>query len=193
MGQIFSWTSGRWNIPSGTVKDSSFSKSVVLITGAGSGKPIHPEWSWLYLARLSTLVTTGIGQCVAHQLALQGCEKLFLVDLSINGLEKTKSLIQSDGLDPEIILYQADITVEESVRVMVQTCSERFARVDVAVNNAGIAGSSTKTADQTLEEYSRVCNVNEKGVSHSGHTSFFAAKHHIFHRPSSARSTRLSK
>lgn len=85
--------------------------------------------------------------------------------MSINGLEKTKSLIQDDGLGPKIELHQANITVEDSVREMVESCIRLFGRLDIAINNAGIAGSSTKTADQSVEEYDRVCNVNERGVS----------------------------
>jgi hypothetical protein len=172
MGQISSLVAGRWNVALGAAKESSFRNVVVLITGAGSGKPdpVFPILVTLAAQETDSPLRAGIGQSVAHQFALQGCEKLFLVDLSISGLEKTKSLILNDGLNPKIELHQADIASENSVSGMIEACVQLFARIDVAINNAGIAGSSTRTADQSLEEYCRVCNVNEKGVSRPHYT-----------------------
>ena len=109
------------------------------------------------------------------------------MDVSSKGLEKTKNLIEDDGLGTNHIeLYQGDITNEDSVRDMVESCVRVFGRLDVAVNNAGIGGSSTRTADLSIEEYDRVCNVNEKGVGcpmrnsrryHSRSFRPFCAKH----------------
>ena len=54
------------------------------------------------------------------------------MNVSSKGLEKTKNLIRDDGLGPnQIELYQGDITNEDSVRDMVESCVRAFGRLDV--------------------------------------------------------------
>ena len=60
------------------------------------------------------------------------------------------------------------ISVEKSVAFAI----ERFGRLDVAVNNAGIGGDIAKTADYGLEGWDKVIAVNLSGV-------FYGMKHQI--------------
>ncbi len=102
---------------------------------------------------------------MARQFALRGCKKLFLVDISLPGLEKTLSLIERDARATQVTLCQTDITSELEVENMVRKCVEAYGRIDFASNNAGIGTVNVKTADMTVEQFDRICNVNEKGVS----------------------------
>ncbi|MAE93881.1 MAG: 3-alpha-hydroxysteroid dehydrogenase [Deltaproteobacteria bacterium] len=61
-------------------------------------------------------------------------------------------------------LYQhLDVTSEEEWAAAVAATTSAFGRLDVLVNNAGIA-ESAPLADMTLESYRRVTEVNQTGV-----------------------------
>jgi NAD(P)-dependent dehydrogenase (short-subunit alcohol dehydrogenase family) len=54
--------------------------------------------------------------------------------------------------------------VEEQVEVAVKKTVEKFGRIDVAFNAAGISGEPGKTGDLTGEQMSKVLDLNAKGV-----------------------------
>lgn len=63
---------------------------------------------------------------------------------------------------------------EASVRSAIDSVKGHFGRIDVLVNNAGIAGANKPTHELTEEEWDEVQRVNVKGV-------FFCTKHVIPH------------
>jgi NAD(P)-dependent dehydrogenase (short-subunit alcohol dehydrogenase family) len=75
----------------------------------------------------------GIGRYAAHTLARAGAK---LVVADIGPLEQiTRELTE---LDTEVLALTADVRDEEQVAAMVAQAGERFGRIDVLVNNAGI-------------------------------------------------------
>ncbi|KAI1617380.1 hypothetical protein EDD36DRAFT_423989 [Exophiala viscosa] len=123
-------------------RTSEFANAVVLITGAASG----------------------IGQTCARLFALNGCQKLFLVDLSRPKLETTAALIERDGLYPQVELYDGSVADESSVKDMIDHCVEVFGRIDIACNNAGVSSMSARTHEATMADFDFTCSVNERGV-----------------------------
>lgn len=107
----------------------------------------------------------GIGQTCARLAALNGCQKLFLVDLSLDKLKKTASLIESDGLHSQVELYDGSVADEMSVKGMIDRCVEVFGRVDIAFNNAGVSGAGGRTHEVSMVDFDLACSVNERGVS----------------------------
>jgi NAD(P)-dependent dehydrogenase (short-subunit alcohol dehydrogenase family) len=87
------------------------------------------------------------------------------VDISLTGLEQTRSLIAKGVPSVQITLCATDITIEAQVESMVEKCVAAHGRIDFASNNARIGTTNTKTADMTVEQFDRICNVKEKGVS----------------------------
>ena len=96
---------------------------------------------------------------------MNGCQRLFLVDLSREKLERTASLIHSDGLQPQVELFDGSVADEASVVAIVERCVEVFGRIDIACNNAGVSGSSCRTHEATMADFDLTCSVNERGVS----------------------------
>ncbi|ETI21718.1 hypothetical protein G647_08065 [Cladophialophora carrionii CBS 160.54] len=106
----------------------------------------------------------GIGQECAQQFALHGCRKLFLVDISLSGLQQTREMLEKDQPLAQVELYQGNVAEESSVKRMVSQCVELYGRLDVACNNAGISGGSARTSDLAVEDFDRLCSVNQLGV-----------------------------
>ena len=68
--------------------------------------------------------------------------------------------------------FHADVAVEADVAAAITATVAAFGRLDVLVNNAGIAGPNKPTHELTEAEWDRVQAVNVKGV-------FFCTKHAI--------------
>ncbi|MGZ3375099.1 MAG: SDR family NAD(P)-dependent oxidoreductase [Phenylobacterium sp.] len=70
--------------------------------------------------------------------------------------------------------WDLDVTREDAVAKVLGEVVSHFGRLDVLVNNAGIAGANKPTDQLTEAEWDRVQAVNVKGV-------FFGTKHAIAH------------
>ena len=118
-------------------------RKVALITGAGS---IGPGW--------------GNGKATAVLFAREGA-RIFGVDRDRAAADETRSLIEGEG--GECVTHAADVAKADSVAAMVRACMEAFGRIDVLVNNVGIARTggivTTEEADWDL-----VNDVNLKSV-----------------------------
>ena len=117
-----------------------FTNQVVIVTGSGSPK--------------------GIGRTIAKTFANQGA-KLVIVDINEAGVKETVDIIQQSG--HEAIGIKVDITSKESVDAMIKTIMDKFGRIDVLVNNAGISQKVT-VEDMTLDDMKRIFNVNMFGL-----------------------------
>lgn len=104
---------------------------------------------------------SGIGQATSLAFAQEGA-RVIGVDLSAEGLERTRSLLAEGGADFETIV--ADVSDERSVEEAVARAAAVTGRIDCAFNNAGITQSSTLAADISFEEWDRVLRINVTGV-----------------------------
>jgi NAD(P)-dependent dehydrogenase (short-subunit alcohol dehydrogenase family) len=62
-------------------------------------------------------------------------------------------------LGPDVLPIAADISVDDDCGRLVDSALDRFGRIDVLVNNAGI-GVQTAAEDEPIEEFRRVLRVN---------------------------------
>jgi NADP-dependent 3-hydroxy acid dehydrogenase YdfG len=113
---------------------------VVVITGTGSG-----------FGRLVACKAAARGACVVG------------VDVNEVELGNTVDMITSKG--GQAIGLQADVTDPTAMSAMVQAAVERFGKVDVLVNNAGVMPLAF-FADhaQAAQAWSRCIDINFKGV-----------------------------
>ena len=106
---------------------------------------------------------SGLGYAVAERLIRQG-GRAVICDLSTSkGHEVAKEL--GDGA----VFVPTNVTVESEVVTAVQTTKEKFGRLDVAVNCAGIAVAFktynfNKKIPHSLEDFIRVLMVNTTGT-----------------------------
>tara|TARA_R110001592_G_scaffold81650_6_gene242376 strand:+ start:7729 stop:8490 length:762 start_codon:yes stop_codon:yes gene_type:complete len=78
----------------------------------------------------------GFGKLLAEELAKRGA-KLVISDINEVGVHKVADDIASKGAD--IIALKCDVSKNEECKQMVDAAIEIFGRVDIGVNNAGIA------------------------------------------------------
>ncbi|XP_028173464.1 uncharacterized protein LOC114362321 [Ostrinia furnacalis] len=120
-----------------------FTDKVILITGASSG--IGAETAVEFSKYEGTLVLTGRNKDNLENVAKQ-CKD-----------------ISPKGLKPLIII--ADMTKESDVENIIKSTIDKFSRLDVLVNNAGILEAGT-IETTSLEQYDRLMNTNVRGPYH---------------------------
>ncbi len=110
---------------------------------------------------LITGAASGIGQGVAERFAAEGA-RLALVDLNEAGLAETAKLAKAAGAEVEC--YGADVSVTADVERFFAKSVERYGRIDICVNNAGIGNPFSTLVDMTDEGFDRTIAVNLRGV-----------------------------
>ncbi|KAH8326692.1 hypothetical protein KR067_011962 [Drosophila pandora] len=118
---------------------STFKDKVIIVTGASSG--------------------IGAGAAV-HLASLGGL--LVIVGRNVEKLKETAAKIVTVGGAPALEL-QADMTKEPEVEAIVTATLEKYGRIDVLINNAGIleTGSIENTS---LEQFDRLMNTNVRSL-----------------------------
>jgi cyclopentanol dehydrogenase len=107
-----------------------------------------------------TGAASGMGRAHALRLAREGAI-LALTDRDEKGLAETLAALEATGAGAAA--WSHDVTDETAWQRVVDEACVRFGRIDVLVNNAGIAHSSS-VLDITVEEWDRVLAVNARGV-----------------------------
>jgi NAD(P)-dependent dehydrogenase (short-subunit alcohol dehydrogenase family) len=112
---------------------------------------------------LVTGAASGIGRASAIILARAGA-RVLVADLTQSGAERTAADIRDAG--GEAVAAAVDVTDPVSVVAMVATCLERFGRLDVAHNNAGVSDDPCDFLDVAPDAAARIMAVNFWGVFH---------------------------
>lgn len=105
--------------------------------------------------------TSGIGRETAILFAKAGAKVVVAARRENEGLE-TVELIRAAG--GEGFFQQTDVSKAAEVEMLVKKTVERFGRLDVAFNNAGIEGAWAPIARQSEEDFDRTISVNLKGI-----------------------------
>ncbi|MFG2041355.1 SDR family NAD(P)-dependent oxidoreductase [Dactylosporangium sp. NPDC048998] len=102
------------------------------------------------LAAIVTGGASGIGLATARLLAERGA-RVAVLDLNV------------DGIGPEFLALQCDVTDDAGVTAAVAAAERGLGRLDVVINNAGI-GAQGAVETNDLDEWRRVLDVNLLGV-----------------------------
>ena len=82
----------------------------------------------------------------------------------IADVDYPRAQASAERLGPCAVAVEHDVRSAESARALVERTTERFGRLDVLVNNAGVGPNPAPIQDLTEEEYDRVVNINQRGV-----------------------------
>ncbi|RDU36637.1 oxidoreductase [Neobacillus piezotolerans] len=102
----------------------------------------------------------GIGKVTAKRFLEEGA-KVVLVDLFEEPLLKAKAELDPYG---EVSIFQADVSNEADVENYVNKTVEKYGKIDVFFNNAGIEGKVAPITEQKVEDLDKVLAVNVRGV-----------------------------
>ena len=105
--------------------------------------------------------TTGIGRDTAVLFAKEGAKVVFSGRREAEGNE-TLNLIRAAG--GEGFFVKSDVSKAAEVESLVQKTVEKYGRLDIAFNNAGIEGRWAPLIEQTEEDWDQVLDINLKGV-----------------------------
>jgi NAD(P)-dependent dehydrogenase (short-subunit alcohol dehydrogenase family) len=114
-----------------------FTGKVVLVTGGGSG----------------------IGQATAVAFARQGA-KVVIAGRS-NADETLRRIKEAGG---EAIFVRTDVSISADVQAVIKATIDKFGRLDVAFNNAGLLPVTAPLVDQTEDDFDKIISVDLKGV-----------------------------
>jgi len=102
-----------------------------------------------------------LGRAVAERSAKEGA-KIVLVDLSEQTAAKTIKSVNK--LTPNVHFVKANVTNKEDMKKFTQESVEKFGRIDVLFNNAGIDAEVIQTAEYDEDSFKRVMEINANGV-----------------------------
>ncbi len=105
--------------------------------------------------------TSGIGRETAVLFAKAGAKVVVAGRREVEGNE-TVELIRAAG--GEGLFVKTDVAKATEVEALVQRAVEKFGRLDVAFNNAGIEGVWMPIVRQSEEDFDRTIGINLKGV-----------------------------
>ncbi len=101
----------------------------------------------------------GIGYATAKRFLEEGA-KVVICDLPGPGLITAAEKLGALG---EVLALPTDVTDEQAVNAMVDAAMERFQRIDILINNAGITADA-QLLKMSVGQFDRVLSVNLKGV-----------------------------
>ncbi|MBB6522152.1 SDR family NAD(P)-dependent oxidoreductase [Pseudoteredinibacter isoporae] len=105
-----------------------------------------------------TGAASGFGALLAKGLHERGAQ-LVLGDINLPGLDKA-----SAEYGDKAVLLQCDVSKEEDCEALVKAALEKFGRLDIAVNNAGVGHEMLATHEQQGDIFDRQYEVNLKSV-----------------------------
>lgn len=116
----------------------TFTNKVVAITGAASG----------------------IGQMLAVNLSVRGCE-VAISDIDASGLQETAAMVETEK--GKVSIHEVDVARQDSVEHYAADVVKQHGRVDMLINNAGVSLAQS-VEDVTYSDFNWLMGINFWGV-----------------------------
>ena len=101
----------------------------------------------------------GVGLAITERFIEAGA-KVIIWDIDENAAKEAIDKVKSENLSHQVV----DVTNFEIVNKNLEEVEKKFGKIDIFVNNAGIAGMNTTVAEYPLDEWKKVMNLNLNSV-----------------------------
>ena len=101
----------------------------------------------------------GFGFSIAERFIQSGAT-VIIWDLDEDAAKEAKEKLKSDNLSYQIL----DVTNPDQIDQNLKVIENKFNKIDIFINNAGIAGLNTTVAEYPLDEWKKVINLNLNSV-----------------------------
>ena len=134
---------------------------------ANTQSPVQPRGSTDANGRFAGKVvlvtggTSGIGKAAAYAFAREGAKVVFCGRREELG-KANEAEARAFGGDATFV--RADVSVEDDVKRLIDTCVQLHGRLDIAFNNAGVESQPAPIGELSLEAWNRVMTINATGV-----------------------------
>lgn len=106
----------------------------------------------------------GIGRGTVLGLAKYGVQKIAMGDIQETEMQSLAVQVKEEYPGAECLVLHLDVTSEESVQAAVKATVERFGRIDIALNIAGVAGPGGRAPSVGFDQWKATIDVNLHGV-----------------------------
>ena len=107
-----------------------------------------------------TGASSGIGKALAYEFGIKGA-KVVLAARNLAKLNEVTSDLHKLGI--QALVVQTDVTIENDCRILVEKTLEKFGRIDILINNAGISMRAL-FIDLQLDVMRRLMDTNYWGT-----------------------------
>ena len=101
----------------------------------------------------------GFGYAITERFIKSGA-KVIIWDIDENEAKKALEKISSKNLDYQIV----DVSNFEIIEKKLLETEKKFGKIDIFINNAGMAGMNTTVAEYPIDEWNKVINLNLNSV-----------------------------
>ena len=101
----------------------------------------------------------GFGLAITERFIEAGA-KVIIWDIDENAAKEAIDKVKSENLSYQVV----DVTNFEIVNKNLGEVDKKYGKIDIFVNNAGIAGMNTTVAEYPLDEWKKVMNLNLNSV-----------------------------
>ncbi len=104
-----------------------------------------------------TGASKGIGREIAKELAEEGIKVVANYNKSYESAKELQEELKNQNINIDI--FKADVSKREEVKKLVEYTLDKYKKIDILINNAGISEYKLFT-DETDEDWQRVINTN---------------------------------
>lgn len=104
---------------------------------------------------------TGIGRAIAHAFSKEGATVIVASRNRENLKSIVEEIIDSSG---QAVSFEVDVSSYDQIKEMISYIEAEFGRIDILVNNTGIAGPTAGVEDLTIKDWHVTLDTNLTGA-----------------------------
>jgi NAD(P)-dependent dehydrogenase (short-subunit alcohol dehydrogenase family) len=110
---------------------------------------------------LVTGAGAGIGRAFCEALAEHGSD-VVCADIKEDRAQETADIIAKHGV--KTLVVKVDVSKQDEVKALFKKTDQKFGKLDVLFNNAGIVTAASRLHETSIEDWNRLLGVNLTGV-----------------------------